>query len=349
VRLTEVREARRSALTIVAGLATSVASPYARLLSAQAPVVRDSAQWAAIRKSVWQTVYYRTFDSVVVSAGLSRLRSSALPEGQREVRIWVGGGFTTPEDLYRFVDDRGQVSGELVQYWHVGAVDGLDSVERRLREMDDDLMLSSLRGSCSRFSTGARMYTCRTDFIRPPNWAAVLQHAEAAGLWTLPEQWIPPDGMQVLDGWGMTVELRDGIRYRAYHYNNPDSRTPSPENVNAMAIRVSLGAIDSLRKTPDVVKSYRGITTGVYHSEFVDCATGARWEFYNDLRSLAAGSRVSFQPASDSTARYVVEVVGELTPEWLARRWSSKYPKVLQIFRLVSVRPAIDGACPNER
>ena len=97
------------------------------------------------------------------------------------------------------------------------------------------------------------------------------------------------------------------------------------------------------------MKTYRGITTGVYLSEFVDCASGARWEFHNELRSLAEGSKVPFQPASDSTARYVVEVVGELTPEWLARRWNSKYTRVLQIFRLVSVRPALDGACPNER
>jgi hypothetical protein len=74
-------------------------------------------------------------------------------------------------------------------------------------------------------------------------------------------------------------------------------------------------------------------------------ATGARWEFYDELRSVADRSKVPFQPASDSTARYVVEVVGELTPEWLARRWGSKYTRVLQIFRLVSVRSTTDGRC----
>lgn len=176
-----------------------------------------------------------------------------------------------------------------------------------------------------------------------------MKRAEAAGLWTLPDQWIPPDGMQVVDGWGMTVELRDGSRYRAYHYTNPDARNPSPEAASAVTIRVALGAIDSLAKTPDVVRAYRGITAGAYRSEFVDCASGARWEFYDDLHSLAGRSKVAFQPASDSTARYVVEVVGELTPAWLARRWNSRYTRVLQIFRLVSVRPALDGACPNER
>ena len=94
------------------------------------------------------------------------------------------------------------------------------------------------------------MSTCRADFARPPAWWAVLKRAEAAGLWTLPDQWIPRDGTQVTDGWGMTVELTDGNRYRAYHYDNPELRGPSPENASAVAIRAALGAIDSLRKTP---------------------------------------------------------------------------------------------------
>ena len=97
-----------------------------------------------------------------------------------------------------------------------------------------------------------------------------------------------------------------------------------------------------------MVKTYRGITTGAYQSEFVDCATGARWEFYSDLRWHAEGSKVPV-PATDSTARYVVEIVGELMPEWVARQRNSKYTRVLQIYRLVSVRPALDGVCPNER
>jgi hypothetical protein len=187
VTVSEVRQTLGGAVFVVAWLSTSVVSCNTRVLSAQTPVVVDSAEWAAARKSIWQSVYYRTFDSVVISAKLSRLRSSALPDGHREVRIWVGGGLGSPEDVYRFVDDRGHVSGELVRYWSVGRV-GLDSSEGRPGESDDDLLIYSLRGSCSRFSTGARMNTCRADFTRSPDWAAVLKRAEAAGLWTLADQ-----------------------------------------------------------------------------------------------------------------------------------------------------------------
>jgi hypothetical protein len=335
---------KRHLLIVVAWLSNSAVTSYARVLSAQTPVVVDSAKWAAAWKSAWQSYYYRTFDSVVVSAKLSRLRASALPDGHREVRIWFGGGLGAVQDVYRFVDDRGRVSGELIRYWRVARVDSSDIFGGRPGEADADPFYS-LRGSCSRFSTGARMYTCRAEFTRSPDWGSVLKRAEAAGLWTLPDQWIPPDGRQITEGWGMIVELRDGSRYRAYHYDNPDIRGPSPENASAVAILAALGAIDSLGKTPDVVKTYRGITTGAYQSEFVDCATGARWEFDSDLRWHA----VPVPPATDSTARYVVEIVGELMPEWVARQRNSKYTRVLQIYRLVSVRPALDGVCPNER
>jgi hypothetical protein len=97
------------------------------------------------------------------------------------------------------------------------------------------------------------------------------------------------------------------------------------------------------------VRPYRGVTSGVYQTEFVDCATGERWQFHDDLRSLAQRSKVSFVPAADSGARYLADVVGELTPEWLARRWASPYPRVLQVFQLVAVQPSPSGACPDKR
>ena len=84
MRLTEVRQTLPSTVFIVAWFSTFVVSSYTRGLIAQTPGVLDSAQLAAM----WKSVYYPIFDSVVVSAGLSRLRSSVLPEGRREVRIY---------------------------------------------------------------------------------------------------------------------------------------------------------------------------------------------------------------------------------------------------------------------
>ena len=152
--LTEVRRTLGRAVIVAAWLSASVGSFCVRGLRAQTPVVRDSAQRAATWKSVWQSFYYRTFDSVVISAKLPRLRESALADGHREVRIWFGGGLGSVQDLYRFVDDRGHVSGELIQYRRVPQVGGSDSSGGRPGETDADFV-RSLRGTCSRFSMGS--------------------------------------------------------------------------------------------------------------------------------------------------------------------------------------------------
>jgi len=140
------------------------------------------------------------------------------------------------------------------------------------------------------------------------------------------------------------VELRDGARYRTYGYVNPQSHTSWPSAAQASEIMAMLNGIDSLARTPDVRRTYRGITTGEYHSLFRSC-DGAEWEFNDQLRALAERAPhkewVMVNSPIDSTGRpvpntalYQVEVLGELTPEWLARRWGSKYPRALQVLEL---------------
>lgn len=320
----------------------AVGGCHTRAARAPAP---PTAEQEAMRK-IWQSVYLPGFDSAAKSAGLSRLRTTALSRGQREIRIWIGGGIGYPQDLYRFVDAGGRVSGELVRYWHAEALGGSDE---RPGETFHDLMLYSQRGSCAGFAVRAGMGTCRGEFVRPPDWKAVLRRVEAEGLWTLPdESSLRHDGVAVMDGWGITVELRDGPRYRTYQYGNPDAHK-WPEAAKATQIARALDTVRTLLRPADAVRSYRGVTSGVHQSEFVDCATGERWQFYADLRSLAERNKVTFVPAADSGARYLVEVVGELTPEWLARRWESPYPRVLQVFQLVAVQGSPSVACPDKR
>ena len=295
----------------------------------------------------WRRVYIETFDSVAVSAGLQPLHAVSLPVGRREIRLWIGGGIGYPQDLYRFVEDRGRVTGELIRHWPDDALGGSDSLPRRSFH---DLMIYSERGRCADFRLAAGMGTCRGSFIRQPDWKNVLRRAEASDLWTLPDDSsLPSDGVMVFDGWSLVVELRDGPRYRSYHYSNPDAHKAWPQAAKAVAIARATAPIDELLRPADAMRSYRGITTGRYHSEFVDCATGERWDFNDELKSLAEHSKVTFAPGSDSTARYVVEVVGELSPEWLARQWDSKFARVLQVMRLVSVRPEHAAGCTDRR
>jgi hypothetical protein len=77
---------------------------------------------------------------------------------------------------------------------------------------------------------------CYTSFSTEPDWARLLNAAGDAEVWTLPDPFsLPYEGWRVTDGWSMTVEVREGARYRAYHYDNPDSYD-WPETRKAMAL-----------------------------------------------------------------------------------------------------------------
>lgn len=289
----------------------------------------------------WPAVYFQTFDQVVAAAGLAPLRVTRPARGEREVRIWIGGGIGYPQDLYRFVERRGDVTGELVYHW---PTEGLP--DARPGETFHDLMLHSQRGRCDGFAAHAEAGICRARFLREPDWGGVYRRAVAEGLWTLPdESTLPPVGWVTFDGWGITVELRDGASYRTYHYGNPENK-PWREAARATRIAGLLGAIDSLVRPSDAVRVHRGVTTGRRASAFRPCDGSGPWEWQHDVRTIAPAMQLPLPAeASDTTALLYVEVEAELSPEWLARQWGSPYRGVLQLRRLVAVRPWTGREC----
>jgi hypothetical protein len=65
----------------------------------------------------------------------------------------------------------------------------------------------------------------------------VLRRAEAAGLWALPdESALGGEPSVAVDGWSLTVEVRDGARYRTYRYYMPRADAERPEERRAAAI-----------------------------------------------------------------------------------------------------------------
>lgn len=279
---------------------------------------------------------YEIHQEVLAAADLRPLRTMRLPEGEREVRIWVDVAIAAPNELYRFRIVGDSVRGEMVRHWPAPPPDR-DSGERP-GETSHDLMLYGLRGSCTRFRRQASYGACRSVFARQPDWATVLDSLDSAGLWVLPdESTLPGESRLVLDGWGMIVELRAGESYRSYRYSNPDAQ-PWPEAAQAVRIVRALGAIDSLMRDPDVVQVYRGVTPGSHGSEFRTCGGREAWEFEASVWDAARmADTVLGVQRSDSSARVYVEVRGELSPEWLAREWGSPYPRVLHVWDILAV------------
>lgn len=173
---------------------------------------------------------------VVRAAGLTPLDEARLRRGDREIRIWIGGGFAAPSWLYRFTSSHGRVSGEIIWYWMApsSAVQTDSSVRAMLGE------------ACVAFAHREDVSTCRARFARRPSWRTVLDSMGTLGVWTMPDAPPRPPNIVTTDGWGVIVELRDGSAYRTYKYDNPDVRSSIPSVARVAEISRTLRSVDSL-------------------------------------------------------------------------------------------------------
>lgn len=274
-------------------------------------------------------------------AGLRTLENVRLREGSREVRVW-SSSMGYPQRLYRLMESRNGVRGEVLLYWPTRFSD-----DDRPGETFHDLIVYSHQGSCAGLARTDGVGFCRAVFAREPDWAGVLRRLDERGLETLPDpSTFPKDGILTLDGWGFQVEYRRGCAYRTYEYNNPQSHPSWPTAAQATALFRTLSAVDSLVRRSDSERVYTGITTGTYNAAFRLCDGRATWHFSEDLREAQRREpRPRWTVGDDTTTAYQVTVRGQASPEWLARRWEAVHPRVLNVYEILDVRPAPSGVC----
>lgn len=197
----------------------------------------------------WTEFYLPMYDSIAVAAGLPSLQSAAVPRDTRDVRIWSSGlGYDV--ELYRFVDAGGSVSGEAVLAWGAGTI--RLSAEGDSGMTTHDMDVHRKDGRCREFFVDGSVGVCRPTFRAPPDWPSTLRRLEAVGLWTLPDESVlswpgarrdPISGALVLgevvvDGFGITVELRPDTHYRTYSYNNPSLKRHAEQAQAAELMRI---------------------------------------------------------------------------------------------------------------
>lgn len=191
--------------------------------SGEPPALVDA--YPAARWPDW--FYGPTRDSLLEVADLERLDMSPLPAGEREIRVWSDVAIGSPNGLVIVKDQGADPHGEAILYWRTSA-DENDSLDAR--------HTAELGPKCKRLERGNAWVVCYLDFTAEPDWARLLDDATDAGVWTLPDPFaLPYEGRWVLDGWSMTVEVRNGEHYRAYHYDNPDAYD-WPETRQAVAL-----------------------------------------------------------------------------------------------------------------
>ena len=288
-------------------------------------------------------------DPYTEAAGLRPLRLQAVSDGTREMRVWVGGGLGWPQELYRLTERGGRPSGEYIRYWRLDNHDpvGADSATFAA------LMRYHERGRCELIPKGRFAEACRAIFQREPDWAAVWRVADSLGVWTLPDastlpEVVGPHGERTvtLDGWGITVELRDATSYRTWHYGNPDTK-PWPEAARAMAFAAALRRVSALLRRSAAEHVYTGrVDVRADTLEFTPCAGGGPWLLKaHDPRLI--GPRGAAGPAVPSRR---VDVRATLAPEWLARDWwhvPLHFQRTLQIDSVLAIAPWTSRECAS--
>lgn len=162
------------------------------------------------------------------SAHLQPLVDLALPPNEREVRVWIGFGVVSQMQLVRIqVASSGQIRGEAV-FYHPPTPKNPSS--------DDASYFAELGKKCKDIGSSGSWIACQPIGTVGTDWTSTYHSMLALGLWDLPdESTLPPPSMQIMDGVGMLVELRDGANYRAYTYVNPGTNN-APEAQKAAKI-----------------------------------------------------------------------------------------------------------------
>lgn len=272
--------------------------------------------------------------TVASVAGLTSLAETALPAGDREVRLLVTASFGY-DVLYRFVVRDTVASGDAWLLWNVSPPDperpeqpGETYHDLTLFRLGQMCMAGSVRIGPGRY--GDRLAACRMAFDAPPDWASLIHDAEALGLRTLPDESAvaPPEDSFIghTDGTLYDVEVRDGERYRVYSYLNPaPSKGPAFAAADSL-FRLIWDTVNERLASPGTDRTYRGTYTGLFsdaadaQAGFRPCSQDGEWEVWGVRRLSYEDEEIARLEAHAG-----VTIVGTLLPSWASDLESSDH------------------------
>lgn len=189
---------------------------------------------------------------VAVAAPATWPRSVAatmgIPEpepGTLAVHVWTIGANRLPWMLYRIVQDRDRVIGEVFVWYRVS--DGEYQASKTAGQQPGATALDFYRnhyctGPISQFES---LLWCPATPATAVDWSAIFKALPIAEMWTLPAEqsrevrWAEGRGLvkcEVTDGQSVGIELRDSDRYHFVEYHNPERCCPGPECRTAVQV-----------------------------------------------------------------------------------------------------------------
>src|SRR5690554_5889402 len=129
----------------------------------------------------WPSIYFQSFDQIVLSRGLQPPRASQVPDHTTEIRVWIGGGHGYPQHFYRLVQTPDSLKGAMFFHWPVH----FDSDPQG--ETTQDSMYYNQSGRCDSFAYYERKGSCQAVFQTEPDWGLLFEQTKELGLLTLPD------------------------------------------------------------------------------------------------------------------------------------------------------------------
>lgn len=197
--------------------------------------------------------------------GLPSLRTTPLPAGVREIRIYEGLVIGYPRSGLIVREEKGKVTGRLFRYWprnDTAFSEGRDS--EALYEKDE-------AHRCTTPVRGKEASVCTVVFKKEPDWRALLASLDSVHAWTLPDESRVPKSQHVVDGWVIRVEARRDTVYTRYQYHNPEVYQP-PYGPSALRIMMMVDSLFRYTTPPPNLQYIRGVLVyGRDSSDFTPC------------------------------------------------------------------------------
>ncbi|MEO8910775.1 MAG: hypothetical protein ABI408_11185 [Gemmatimonadaceae bacterium] len=164
-------------------------------------------------------VIFETKDAATLTAGLSPLTKAAIPNGEREVRIWYSG-FGNPQYLVIIRQKGAETTGRLLLWWDQYYESNPASADTRVDNfVRGGFNCGPISKRDSHFGEDRWISSvCEAKLKGTPDWKAFLSAVEAHAL---PQTSATVDSVDqgANENWGITVERKSGVNYGVSYYH----------------------------------------------------------------------------------------------------------------------------------
>lgn len=209
--------------------------------------------------------------------GLPRIRTTPLPAGVREIRIYEGLVIGYPHSGLIVHEQNGKVTGRLFRYWPRNDTVYTENIDLEAVYEKDEAH------RCEPPVRGKEASICTVRFTTEPDWRALLTELDRLNAWELPDESRVPKSANVIDGWVIRVEARRDTVYTRYQYHNPDVYQP-PYGPAAWHIMHMVDSLFRYTTPPPNLQYVHGILVyGRDSSDFTTCGKPADTGFISGM------------------------------------------------------------------